>query len=51
MAFRNEPSPNRIMRSKHDSLIVLTKRSAYAFRFGERGGNFTDFTPLASRVS
>ena len=26
--LRNEPSPNKIIRSKHDSLMVLTKRSA-----------------------
>src|SRR5947208_10004352 len=51
MAFRKEPSPNRIIRSKHPSLMVLTKRSAWAFRFGERGGNFTDCTPLVPRVS
>jgi hypothetical protein len=39
------------MRSKHPSLMVLTKRSAWAFKFGERGGNFTDCTPLVPRVS
>src|SRR5215813_8579169 len=26
--------------SKHDSLMVLTKRSAWALRFGERDGSF-----------
>ena len=29
--------------------MVLTKRSAWAFKFGERGGSFTDFTPLVPR--
>src|SRR5215831_18757275 len=51
MAFRTEPSPNRIIRSRHDSLMVLTKRSAWALRLGERGGSFTDCTPLASKIS
>src|SRR5215831_8502243 len=37
MAFRTEPSPNRIIRSRHDSLMVLTKRSAWALRLGDRG--------------
>src|ERR1051326_1608677 len=36
MALRNEPSPNRINRSRQDSLIVRTNRSAWAFKFGER---------------
>ena len=31
--------------------MVLTKRSACAFRFGERGGSFTDRTPLVASVS
>ena len=31
--------------------MVLTKRSAWAFRFGEWGGSFADCTPLAARVS
>jgi hypothetical protein len=36
---------------QHDSLILRTNRSAWAFRFGDRGGNFTDCTPaLASMV-
>src|SRR6516162_5631954 len=26
--FRNDPSPNRMIRSRQDSLMVLTKRSA-----------------------
>jgi integrase len=29
-------------------LIVRTNRSAWAFKFGDRGGSFTDFTPLAA---
>ena len=28
----------KIIRSRHDSLIVRTKRSAYTLRFGEQGG-------------
>ena len=48
MAFRNEPSSNRISRPRQDSLIVLTKRSAWAFKFGELSGNFTDSTGLHS---
>src|SRR5579859_2086516 len=51
MVLRNEPSPNRIIRSKHDSLMVRTKRSAWAFRFGERGGSFTGCTPVVASVS
>jgi hypothetical protein len=31
------PFPDRIRRSKQDSLTFRTKRSAYALRFGERG--------------
>jgi len=30
-----------------DSLIVRTKRSAYAFRFGFRAGSFADVTPAS----
>jgi len=31
-------------------LMVLTKRSARAYKFGELGGNFTVLTPLASMI-
>jgi hypothetical protein len=47
---RNGSSPNKIIRSKHDSFIVLTNCSAYAFKLGDRGGNFTDFTPESARI-
>src|SRR5215831_18435423 len=40
--FRSELSPNRIIRSRQDSLIVRTNLSACAFKFGDRGGSFTD---------
>src|SRR6516162_10738190 len=51
MAVRSAPSPNRIIRSRQDSLIVRTNLSAWAFRFGDLGGNFTDFTPMLPRSS
>ena len=35
----------------HDSLIVCTNLSACAWRFGERGGSLTDFTPTSARIS
>src|SRR5436309_14862009 len=35
-AVRNDCSPNKIRRSKQDSLILRTNRSAWAFRLGER---------------
>src|SRR5262245_47022853 len=38
MAAQTDPSPNRIIRSRQDSLIVRTNRSACAFKFGELGG-------------
>jgi hypothetical protein len=44
-ARRNECSPNRIKRSKQDSLIDLTKRSAHVFKFADCGGSFTHVTP------
>src|SRR5262249_55872206 len=51
VAFRTALSPNRIIRSRHDSLIVRTNRSACAFKLGLRGGSFTDATPAsASRL-
>ena len=51
MALLNECSPNRIIRSRQDSLIVRTNLSAWAFRLGDRGGNFTHFTPTLPRIS
>src|SRR6516225_3082620 len=45
IAFRNELSPNRIICSRQASLMVRTNRSAYAFRFGDRGGSLTDSMP------
>ncbi len=30
--------------------MVLTNRSAWGFKFGDRGGSFIDFTPLAASV-
>ena len=39
-------------RSRHDSLIVLAKRSAYALRLGDRGDKRSVSTPAAAqRVS
>src|SRR3569832_1885327 len=38
-ACRNEPSPKKIRRFRHSSFIERTKRSAKAFKFGDRGGS------------
>src|SRR6516225_3901863 len=38
------------MRSRQDSLIVRTNRSAWAFRFGECGGSLTDSMPFVARI-
>src|ERR1700682_3973361 len=51
VAVRNDSSPNRIVRSRQDSLMVRTNLSACAFRFGDRGGSFTDFTPTSATMS
>ena len=51
MAVRNDSSPNRIIRSRQNSLTVLTNLSACAFRFGDRGGSFTDLTPTSATMS
>ena len=54
IAVLRAPSPNRIICSRKDSMIVRTNLSACAFRFGDRGGNFSDFTPalpISSRNS
>ena len=45
MAVRNDSSPNRIIRSRHDSLIVRTNPSAWASRFGERGDTYGHLFP------
>src|SRR3954449_12361061 len=41
MAFLRPASPNRMRRSRQDSLILLTNLSASAFRFGDRAGTLT----------
>jgi hypothetical protein len=43
-------SEERIRRSRHSSLTDRTKRSAWAFKFGLRGGSFTGSTPAALRI-
>src|SRR5580658_7110850 len=50
MAVRNDPSPKKISRSKQDSLMLRTNRSAWAFKFGDRGGSFTDSTPASAII-
>src|SRR5262245_64957604 len=40
-----------MIRSKHDSLMVRTNRSAEALRFGDRGGRRTTCTSAAASVS
>jgi transposase len=37
--------------SKHSARTVRTQRSAYAFAFGARGGNFTASTPAAANTA
>src|SRR5678815_4138796 len=44
-------SPNRIMRSRHSSLIDRTNRSAYALQLGARNGVRMIRTPSCSRNS
>jgi hypothetical protein len=48
MVFRNDFSLKKMRRSRHDSLMLRTNLSAWAFRLGDLGGSFTDFTPAAS---
>ena len=38
-----------INRSKQDSLMLRTNHSAWAFKFGDRGGSFTDSTPASAK--
>jgi hypothetical protein len=40
----NECSPKKINRDRHSSFTERTQRSANAFRFGLRAGNFRGFT-------
>ncbi|MFT4639654.1 MAG: hypothetical protein ACI8T1_002979, partial [Verrucomicrobiales bacterium] len=49
-ARRNDPPPIRTILDRQSSLIVRTNRSAKAFRFGDRTGSLTDFTPTLSRI-
>src|SRR5215475_14035969 len=51
VAFRTALSPNRIIRSRHDSLIVRTNRFACAFKLGLRGGSFIFRTLRGTGVS
>ena len=39
--WRSDLSLKRIILARHSDLMDKTNRSAYAFRLGERGGNFT----------
>ncbi|WP_429316247.1 hypothetical protein [Paraburkholderia sp. GAS448] len=47
IAWRSDACPTKIIRRKHSSLIERTKRSAKAFRLGERGGQANVFGALA----
>ena len=49
ISLRNAYSPKKIMRSRQDSLMLRTNLSACAFRFGDRGGSFTD--PSGASIS
>jgi hypothetical protein len=44
-------SPNKMIRYRQDSFTVRTKRSAYAFRLGERAGSLIVFTPAPASTS
>src|ERR1019366_2548082 len=46
-ARRNDACPTKIIRFRHSSLIERTKRSAYAFKLGDRGGSRITFVPLS----
>ena len=50
-AVRSAGSPTRISFARHSSFTDRTQRSAYAFRFGRRGGNRTGLTPLSRTAS
>src|SRR5215471_13561129 len=49
-ARRNECSPKTINRDRHSSFAERTQRSANAFRFGLRAGNFRGLT-LPARIT
>jgi hypothetical protein len=42
---------NRVLREQLGSRRLRFNRSAYAFRVGDRGGNFTDSTPGSCAAS
>jgi hypothetical protein len=46
-AYRSDACPKKIIRPKHSSFIERTKRSAKAFRLGDRGGRRMDFDAVA----
>src|SRR6267143_2878604 len=50
MAFLSESSPKKIIRSRQPSLILRTNLSAWAFKFGDRGGNCTDWIPASASM-
>src|SRR5215472_16510738 len=50
-ARRNDSSPKKINRDRHSSFTERTQRSANAFRFGLRAGNFRGLTLPASITS
>src|SRR5262249_15014333 len=49
-ALLNASSPNRIICSRQSSLIVRTNLSAWAFKFGDRAGSFTDSIPCSASI-
>ena len=51
MAWRNEDSPKKIIRSTQDSLTLRTNLSAKAFRFGLRAGRRNGWIPALLRIS
>ncbi len=57
VVMRNEAlsgCPQRLSKQNHPLqtrfLDAAHKRSAYAFRFGDRAGSFTDFTPVPANI-
>jgi hypothetical protein len=50
MAARDYVSLKKISRSKQDSLMLRTNLFAWAFKFGDRGGSFTDSTPVSAII-
>jgi hypothetical protein len=47
MAVRTDSSPKKMIRFRQDSLMLRTNLSAWAFRFGDRGGSLTVSTPVS----